>query len=627
MPNPKAKFQITADDKTAAALRSAQDRISRFSRRTNSLLRGAFAGIGFGLLTRQIITNTRAQEDAMVQLRAAIESTGGVAGFTAEQLAQMAKDLQQLTRFGDEAILSMQSVLLTFTRIRGPELERTQQAILDVATRMGTTLQGAAVQLGKALNDPVANLGELGRAGIQFSKDQKAVIKSMVETGRLAEAQSIILDELETQFGGAAVAARQTFGGAIEGLKNAFGDLLEGSGGNLNEATESLNDLTDLLQDPATVEGFETITAAIIAMTNIVVKGTTAIADFTTEFGEGVARLSGAGTPIDEAADRIEMLRNSIETLRKASLHPGSSSDFLIQEFEKEITALEKMVALNEELERGKRIAAESSTTANAQASEMTAEVLNTVEARGKETAALLEIEDSLDRQKKKQEEINALIKEAQIQRQEREPGFVGPPRDDDVGAILQRTISSGDPDLGPQPTPEQRGAADEFQKKLAEATQEASEEMSIFARRAFENIQDAGAEFFASAIRGFGDLKSVGQSALNALLDTFAQQASKSFLTAIFGSIPGFQQGGQFTVGGSGGPDSQLAAFRATPGETVTITKPGQSLTSGSTVIRQEFNFPIAFPTELQAFIQNIAGPAGRDAATQVLRAQQGKF
>lgn len=38
-----------------------------------------------------------------------------------------------------------------------------------------------------------------------------------------------------------------------------------------------------------------------------------------------------------------------------------------------------------------------------------------------------------------------------------------------------------------------------------------------------------------------------------------------------------GFRTGGSMTVGGSGGPDSQLVAFRATPGEKVQVNTPSQ--------------------------------------------------
>ena len=43
-------------------------------------------------------------------------------------------------------------------------------------------------------------------------------------------------------------------------------------------------------------------------------------------------------------------------------------------------------------------------------------------------------------------------------------------------------------------------------------------------------------------------------------------------------GTPLGFAGGGTFTVGGAGGPDSQLVSFRANPGEQVTISQPGQS-------------------------------------------------
>jgi len=44
------------------------------------------------------------------------------------------------------------------------------------------------------------------------------------------------------------------------------------------------------------------------------------------------------------------------------------------------------------------------------------------------------------------------------------------------------------------------------------------------------------------------------------------------------FGQGMAFQQGGSFTVPGSGGPDSQLVSFAATPGERVSVTRPGQA-------------------------------------------------
>ena len=167
------------------------------------------------------------QAKAIAQVEAGLKSTGGQVGYTSKQLQQMASDLQSKTLFGDEQILQDATAqLLTFTNISGEQFARTQQAALDLATRLDGDLKGASIQLGKALNDPVANLSALSRSGIQFSEEQKEVIKTLAETGRLAEAQTLILDELNKQYGGSAEAAAKADGGFTQ-LANSFGDLQE----------------------------------------------------------------------------------------------------------------------------------------------------------------------------------------------------------------------------------------------------------------------------------------------------------------------------------------------------------------------------------------------------------------
>jgi hypothetical protein len=186
------------------------------------------------------------QAKAIAQVEAGLKSTGASVGFTSQQLQQMASDLQSKTLFGDEQILQdATSQLLTFTNITGEQFARTQAAALDLATRLDGDLKGASIQLGKALNDPVANLSALSRSGIQFSDEQKEVIKSMAETGRLAEAQTLILDELNKQYGGSAEAAAAADGGFTQ-LANAFGDLQEQFG---KIMVEVLRPVIDYLRD------------------------------------------------------------------------------------------------------------------------------------------------------------------------------------------------------------------------------------------------------------------------------------------------------------------------------------------------------------------------------------------
>ena len=84
-------------------------------------------------------------------------------------------------------------------------------AALDMSEVMQQDLKSSLLQIGKALNDPIANMGALSRAGVQFNQSQKDLIKSLWESGNSIQAQEIILKELESEFGGAAVAARAHF--------------------------------------------------------------------------------------------------------------------------------------------------------------------------------------------------------------------------------------------------------------------------------------------------------------------------------------------------------------------------------------------------------------------------------
>jgi hypothetical protein len=233
---------------------------------------GAVLGTGFVAVMGLVIKNTAEAERVDAQLEARLKSTAGAAGMTKQALDELATATARKTTYDDEAVKSAEAMLLTFTKIHADVFPRAIDAITDMATAMGTDLESATIQLGKALNDPIQGITALQRVGVTFSADQKAVIESLVETGQQAEAQRLILRELETEFGGAAGAARDTFGGALQALKNTLGDLTEGSGGSLNDATDALNDLNDALSDPGTKDGVDTLAAAIFSLLGVVAK-------------------------------------------------------------------------------------------------------------------------------------------------------------------------------------------------------------------------------------------------------------------------------------------------------------------------------------------------------------------
>ena len=182
---------------------------------------GAGAGIG-GMLKLY-----SEQEDAEKRLEQVVRATGGAAGYTAAELKKMASDLQQVTKFGDETTLAAQATMLTFKQIKGDIFKDAIESAMDLQSVFGGDLQSSTLQLGKALEDPIAGLTALRRVGVSFNDQQKETIKSLVKTNRLADAQRIILDAIAGQVGGSAKAAAQTFGGQWQQAKNAMGDVME----------------------------------------------------------------------------------------------------------------------------------------------------------------------------------------------------------------------------------------------------------------------------------------------------------------------------------------------------------------------------------------------------------------
>lgn len=78
-----------------------------------------------------------------------------------------------------------------------------------------------------------------------------------------------------------------------------------------------------------------------------------------------------------------------------------------------------------------------------------------------------------------------------------------------------------------------------------------------------------------------------------------------------ILGGLFGFDQGGSFKVGGQGGRDSQIVAFKASPTETVSVTTPHQQQQSG--------------PTEIVAGDTNITNVLDPSMVTDVLSSSKG--
>lgn len=229
---------------------------------------GGIAALGAGLVAG--IGSAASYETLSNKLAGTIKSTGNAANVSVAGLQKRAGALESLSGIDEELILNGQNVLLTFTNVRNEVgrgndvFDRATKAAAGMSVTLGTDLAGSSLQVGKALNDPLKGITSLSRAGVQFTAQQKAQIKTMVESGDKIGAQKIILGELETQFGSAAEAAGKGFNGALARVKDLVGDTARGVGQHL----------------------LPTLTTAGNWLVN---KGAPAAARFAHEFGQNIA--------------------------------------------------------------------------------------------------------------------------------------------------------------------------------------------------------------------------------------------------------------------------------------------------------------------------------------------------
>jgi hypothetical protein len=89
-------------------------------------------------------------------------------------------------------------------------------------------MKGAALQLGKAFQEPTRAMTALRRSGVSFTEGQVDMIKKLEATGRLVDAQRIMLRLLKEQgFDGVADAIGGTFAGQLDRAALGFGHLRE----------------------------------------------------------------------------------------------------------------------------------------------------------------------------------------------------------------------------------------------------------------------------------------------------------------------------------------------------------------------------------------------------------------
>lgn len=239
--------QYQAEVNASAAATDKMNTRMRNLNSTGSTLGTTFSALfaGFSIFTlfqvgKSSLAEFDAQAKANAQTMSVLKSTNNAAGRSLQEIVDQSTKLSQTTLFTDDQVQSAQNLMLTFKDVKGEVFDAAIPTLLDVSTAMDQGLKETAIQVGKALNDPIQGLAALRRVGIQFTDSQENQIKTLVESGRMMEAQSIILGELQSQFGGSAEAAASAGAGGLQQYGKRIGEIKESLGGLINQGINSL---------------------------------------------------------------------------------------------------------------------------------------------------------------------------------------------------------------------------------------------------------------------------------------------------------------------------------------------------------------------------------------------------
>lgn len=189
----------------------------------SSLAKGAgiaaAAFVAFKAVTKTIgiftqgIREAAAEVRAVQELNTALALSGQFSKQTAVEFQAYASSLQEVTTFGNDAVLSTAALIQNLGKLKPDELQRSTKAALDLATALKIDVQSAATLVGKAATGEISSFSRYG-----------IIVK---KTGDAAKDFGNILNKLEKDFGGASEAAAKTSEGGLKQARNNFGDMLE----------------------------------------------------------------------------------------------------------------------------------------------------------------------------------------------------------------------------------------------------------------------------------------------------------------------------------------------------------------------------------------------------------------
>ena len=230
-------------DKTANSLTKMQ--------RSLSIVRSRLlvASFGVALFNRSLIGLLRSageQQKAEIQLAQAL-------GFVSDKLVDRAAQLQKITTFGDEEIISAMALIGAYTN-EEEQIDKLTTATLNLSAAKGIDLRTSADLVSKTFG---SSTNALSRYGIQ-------VEGSIGSIERLSQT----IDGINKKYEGQAEVLSKTVLGSLDQANNAFGDLAERIGSDLAPVLVPLIHQLKALAEALDTRRIVSYTASIAALSS-----------------------------------------------------------------------------------------------------------------------------------------------------------------------------------------------------------------------------------------------------------------------------------------------------------------------------------------------------------------------
>jgi hypothetical protein len=159
-------------------------------------------------------------------LDAALLPLGDAAEEVGEKISKLSSEIHALTQFDDKQANTAATMMVGFDGI-AQHIDRLLPLTADLAQRFGTDMPAQAQRLAKAIAEPREGMNALKEMGVVLSAEQKKLMTTMLDAGKTAEVQALLIGELEKRFAGAAEAAGGELPARLANLNKAWDDIKE----------------------------------------------------------------------------------------------------------------------------------------------------------------------------------------------------------------------------------------------------------------------------------------------------------------------------------------------------------------------------------------------------------------